>query len=102
MTELTREEWLARRRSGIGGSDVAAVLGLSPWKSPRQVWLDKTTDAVDDAVDEDLLAGMDGGVPDGPSATEDVVVDDLPQRPADGGLVDDEHVNRRRCRGRRR
>ena len=48
MSELTREEWLARRRSGIGGSDVAAVLGLSPWKSPRQVWLDKTTDISDD------------------------------------------------------
>lgn len=25
-------EWLEVRKSGIGGSDVAAVLGLSPWK----------------------------------------------------------------------
>jgi putative phage-type endonuclease len=57
MSELTREEWLARRRSGIGGSDVAAVLGLSPWKSPRQVWLDKTTDATDDRQTMPMLLG---------------------------------------------
>ena len=59
MSELTREEWLARRRSGIGGSDVAAVLGLSPWKSPRQVWLDKTTDATDDRQTMPMLLGTD-------------------------------------------
>ena len=35
-------EWLNVRKSGIGGSDVAAVLGLSPWKSPLDVYLDKT------------------------------------------------------------
>ena len=35
-------EWLARRKTGIGGSDVAAVLGLSPWKTPLGVWMDKT------------------------------------------------------------
>lgn len=30
------------RRTGIGGSDVAAVLGLSPWRTPMQVWMEKT------------------------------------------------------------
>lgn len=30
------------RRQGIGGSDAAAVLGLSPWSTPVTVWLDKT------------------------------------------------------------
>ena len=30
------------RRSGIGGSDAAAVLGMSPWATPVTVWLDKT------------------------------------------------------------
>lgn len=34
-------EWLEVRKSGIGGSDVAAILGLSPWKSPLDVYLDK-------------------------------------------------------------
>ena len=34
--------WLETRRQGIGGSDVAAILGLSKYKSPYQLWLDKT------------------------------------------------------------
>lgn len=37
----SREVWLAERRKGIGGSDVAALLGLSPWCSPIEVFLDK-------------------------------------------------------------
>ena len=28
---LTREEWLDYRRLGIGGSDVAAIMGISPF-----------------------------------------------------------------------
>lgn len=39
---LSREQWLEERRKGIGGSDAAAVAGLSPWKSPVEVWLEKT------------------------------------------------------------
>ena len=37
----SREEFVAGRKCGIGGSDVAAVLGLSPWKTPLDVWNDK-------------------------------------------------------------
>ncbi len=37
-------EWLATRRTGIGGSDAPAVLGLSPWSTPYEVWVDKTGD----------------------------------------------------------
>jgi len=29
------------RRRGIGGTDVAAILGLHPWKTAHDVWLDK-------------------------------------------------------------
>ncbi len=32
----------ADRLTGIGGSDLAAILGLSKWRSPYQVWLEKT------------------------------------------------------------
>src|SRR6267142_5704216 len=35
------EDWKIVRRSGVGGSDVAAILGLSPWKSAMDVWLEK-------------------------------------------------------------
>lgn len=36
------EGWLEQRRRGIGGSDVAAIMGLSPWRSPLDVWMEKT------------------------------------------------------------
>lgn len=34
--------WLQQRTKGVGGSDVAAIMGLSPWRTPMQVWLEKT------------------------------------------------------------
>jgi len=39
---ISRAEWLALRRKGIGGSDAAKVLGLSRWGGPLTVYLDKT------------------------------------------------------------
>ena len=42
MTQEERNAWLAERKTGIGGSEVAAILGLSPWATPVTVWLDKT------------------------------------------------------------
>ena len=39
---LERADWLAVRRTGIGGSDAAAAVGLSPYTSPLELWLDKT------------------------------------------------------------
>jgi putative phage-type endonuclease len=50
ITTNARDEWLANRRSGIGGSDIAAILGLSPWKTAVDVWLDKTGQSTDDAI----------------------------------------------------
>ncbi|ARN31396.1 TPA: YqaJ viral recombinase family protein [Acinetobacter baumannii] len=41
-TQIDREKFLENRKKGIGGSDVAAILGFSPYKSPYQLWLDKT------------------------------------------------------------
>lgn len=40
--EATHDQWLAFRRTGIGGSDMAAILGLNHWRSVLDVWLDKT------------------------------------------------------------
>ena len=39
---LSREEWLRYRKCGIGGSDVADILGISKWNSAISLWLDKT------------------------------------------------------------
>lgn len=35
---IESEEWLAARQSGVGGSDVAAILGISPWVSTFALW----------------------------------------------------------------
>jgi putative phage-type endonuclease len=42
---LTAPEGEIDRRSGVGGSDVAAILGLDPKRSPFDVWLEKRGDA---------------------------------------------------------
>lgn len=38
---LSHSDWLDVRRTGIGGSDIAAICGLSRYKSPMEVYLDK-------------------------------------------------------------
>ena len=43
ITDLSRKEWLALRKHGIGGSDAAAVCGMSRWAGPLDVYLDKTS-----------------------------------------------------------
>lgn len=39
---LPREDWLAVRKGGIGSSDAAAAIGLNPYKSQLELWLEKT------------------------------------------------------------
>lgn len=39
---LSRQEWLDVRNGGIGSSDAAAAIGLSPYKSPLELWLEKS------------------------------------------------------------
>lgn len=39
---MLTEEQIEQRRSGIGGSEIAAVVGMSPFASPIQVWMEKT------------------------------------------------------------
>lgn len=40
-TDLPRDDWLNYRRRGIGGSDVAAILGVSPFRTARDIYYDK-------------------------------------------------------------
>ena len=41
-TQLSREEWLQIRSTGIGSSDAAAAIGLSSYKCSLSLWLEKT------------------------------------------------------------
>jgi putative phage-type endonuclease len=36
------ENWLKMRTAGIGGSDAGTIMGMNPYKSPYQLWLEKT------------------------------------------------------------
>lgn len=40
--QLPLEDWLAVRKQGIGSSDAAAAVGLNPYKSQLELWLEKT------------------------------------------------------------
>lgn len=40
--DMSEQEWLEARTRGIGGSDAATVLGLNKWRTPFELWLEKT------------------------------------------------------------
>jgi putative phage-type endonuclease len=35
-------EWLDLRKKGIGGSDASVICGINRWKSPVELWMEKT------------------------------------------------------------
>jgi len=41
MMEQNTNEWLEHRRQGLGASDAPAVLGVSPWTTPYELWEEK-------------------------------------------------------------
>lgn len=58
---MQNEQFLIERQKGIGGSDVAAIMGLSPWKTPLDIYLEKKTplsleDSLDQEIDKPQLA----------------------------------------------
>ena len=52
---LTKEQWLRYRKQGIGGSDVASLLGISKWKSEIELWLDKTNQTNEPPVENEAM-----------------------------------------------
>lgn len=38
LRPTNREEWLAIRKTGIGSSEVASILGINPYQTPYQLW----------------------------------------------------------------
>lgn len=45
---MNTQQFLEQRKSGIGGSDVAAIFGLSKYKTALDVFLDKTEEKVEE------------------------------------------------------
>ncbi len=40
--EMSREEWLQWRNRGLGSSDAPVAVGMSRYKSPLELWMEKT------------------------------------------------------------
>ncbi len=59
IKDMSKEDWLLKRKNGIGGSDAGAICGLNPYVSPMKVYLDKTTDTIDDNDNEAMRQGRD-------------------------------------------
>ena len=56
---LTKEEWLAHRRSGICASDAGAIAGLNPYSTGYSVWMDKLGEAEPIAETEAMRQGTE-------------------------------------------
>ena len=55
ITFDSKEEWL-KNRTRIGGSDASCILGLNPWKTNIELWLEKTGQTTpDDISDKDCV-----------------------------------------------
>ena len=55
--EMSRIEWLQLRKSGIGGSDASTILGFNKWKSAFQLYIEKTSDFVEEIDNEFVYWG---------------------------------------------
>lgn len=56
---LSREEWLQLRKTGIGGSDAGAICGLNPYSSPMKVYQDKVCGVLQEQEGESIRQGHD-------------------------------------------
>jgi putative phage-type endonuclease len=58
VVEFDRAQWLRDRKSAIGASEVAAVLGLSQWATPWEIWAEKTNKLVEWSGNNATRAGQ--------------------------------------------
>lgn len=68
---MNEQQFHENRRLGIGGSDVATVLGLNKYQSPYQLWLEKTGRETSDVQSEPAYWG---------TTLEDVVAKEFQKR----------------------
>ena len=71
VLEMSRYDWLLERKKGIGGSDSSAILGFNPWKSPFELYIEKTSDHVEEIDNEAIHWG---------NVLEDVVAEEFSRR----------------------
>lgn len=103
--DAPRPVWLEARRTGIGGSDALACLGLDPWKTRLEVYLDKIGQAPDRETPRmrwgqivegailDWFVEQTGIICQAEAELWQMVVDRTPP-PLEGGRASEELVNR--------
>lgn len=69
--QMDRLEWLRERKKGIGGSDASAILGFNPWKSAFELYIDKTSEHVEEIDNEAIHFG---------NVLEDIVAEEFTRR----------------------
>lgn len=52
---MTHEEWLKARQTGIGGSDAGTILGVNKWKSKTQLFFEKVNPDLKQDVDNEFI-----------------------------------------------
>lgn len=57
--DLPKEDWLAYRKLGIGGSDAGAICGLNPYRTAIQVYQDKISDEIEEIDNEAMRQGRE-------------------------------------------
>lgn len=45
---MDRTEWLKARKKGVGASDISSLAGVNPWRSAFDVYIDKTSDEINE------------------------------------------------------
>jgi len=70
-TGMSEQEWIGVRRKGIGGSEIAAIAGLSPFETPLSVYLRKIGELPDKEETEAMYWG---------SVLENVIAEEYKRR----------------------
>jgi putative phage-type endonuclease len=58
MNDDQHAEWLRERRTYLGATDVVAIMGASPWKTPLAVYLEKTGQIEPEPPNAQMLRGL--------------------------------------------
>ena len=57
LNGVGRGDWLAMRKEGIGGSDSSVILGLNPFASEMELWMDKVGSMPEKPASEAMRLG---------------------------------------------
>jgi len=71
ILHMDRTEWLRARQQGLGGSDCGTIMGVNKWKSPFQLYLEKTGEYAEEIDNEFIYWG---------NRLEDMVAEEFAKR----------------------